>query len=156
MAWAIGAGQGLQRWSDDGEPSGTAGVPMLEVLKRRGVTDTVAVVTCYFGGIKLGAGGLIRAYGQTVSETLDAVGIVERRPLDIMRLTVGYEQAGRIEHEIRASDFPLGEVRYGAEVTFELDLAPDGARRFREWVAEMSGGRMQAVHAGQRYVDVPV
>lgn len=155
-AWAIGPGQRWQRSSDDGEPAGTAGIPMLEVLKRRDVTDTVAVVTRYFGGIKLGAGGLIRAYSQTVSETLDAVGIVERRPLDIIQVTVSYDDAGRIEHAIRASDFPLGDVRYGTDVTFELALEPDAANRFRTWIAELSAGRAEAVHCGQRFVDVPI
>lgn len=155
-AWAIGPGQRSQRSSDDGEPSGTAGVPMLEVLKRRGVTDTVAVVTRYFGGIKLGAGGLIRAYGQAVSETLDVVGIVERRPLEILRVTTPYEDAGRIENAIRASTFPLGTVDYGVDVTFELALAPDEAAHFRAWIAELSGGQAKAVHAGTRCVEVPV
>jgi uncharacterized YigZ family protein len=155
-AWAIGPGQRWQRSSDDGEPAGTACVPMLEVLKRRGVTNTVAVVTRYFGGIKLGAGGLIRAYGQTVSETLDAIGIAERRPLEIVQVRVSYDDAGRIEHAIRASEFPLGDVRYGAEVTFELALEPDAAQRFRSWIAELTAGRAEAVHCGQRFVDVPV
>jgi uncharacterized YigZ family protein len=155
-AWAIGPGQRWQRSSDDGEPAGTAGVPMLEVLKWRGVTNTVAVVTRYFGGIKLGAGGLIRAYGQTVSETLDAIGIAERRPLEIVQVRVSYDDAGRIEHAIRASEFPLGDVRYGAEVTFELALEPDAAQRFRSWIAELTAGRAEAVHCGQRFVDVPV
>lgn len=155
-AWVLGPGQRSQRSSDDGEPAGTAGVPMLEVLKRRGVTDTTAVVTRYFGGIKLGAGGLIRAYGQTVSETLDAVGIVERRPLDILKVTVPHDDAGRIEHAIRASAFPLGDVTYGADVSFELTLTPDEAARFRDWIADVSGGRTEAVHSGRRFVDVPI
>jgi uncharacterized YigZ family protein len=155
-AWAIGPGQRWQRSSDDGEPAGTAGGPVLAVLTRRGVTTTVAVVTRYFGGIKLGAGGLIRAYGQTVSETLDAIGIAERRPLEIVQVRVSYDDAGRIEHAIRASEFPLGDVRYGAEVTFELALEPDAAQRFRSWIAELTAGRAEAVHCGQRFVDVPV
>lgn len=155
-AWIIGPGQRSQRSSDDGEPSGTAGIPMLEVLKRRGVTDTVAVVTRYFGGIKLGAGGLIRAYGQTVAETLDVAGIVEQRPLDVLRVTVPHGEAGRIEHALRTSAFPLGTVVYGAGVTFELALEPEEAARFRAWIAELSGGQAEAVHAGTRFVDVPV
>lgn len=155
-AWAIGPGQRWQRSSDDGEPAGTAGVPMLEALKLRRVTDTVVVVTRYFGGIKLGTGGLIRAYGQTASETLDAVGIVERRPLEILRVTVPHGSAGRIENAIRSSAFPLGDVRYGAEVTFELALEPKDARHFREWIAAMSTGQAEAVHCGQRFVEVPV
>lgn len=155
-AWAIGPGQRWQRTSDDGEPAGTAGVPMLEVLKRRGITDTVAVVTRYFGGIKLGAGGLIRAYGQTVSETLDVVGIVERRPLEILRVTIPYDDAGRIEHAIRASEFPLSDTRYGTDVTFELALDVTAAASFRDWIAELTAGRVEAVHYGQRFIDLPV
>src|SRR5215211_2540047 len=83
-AYRVGPGGHLQRTSDDGEPAGTAGAPMLAVLTRRDLTDTVAVVTRYFGGILLGAGGLIRAYGQAVSEAIDVIGIVERRPLSLI------------------------------------------------------------------------
>src|SRR5688572_26715041 len=80
-AYRVGPGGQYQRTSDDGEPAGTAGSPMLSVLARRDLTDTVAVVTRYFGGVMLGAGGLIRAYGQAVSAAVDAIGVVERRPL---------------------------------------------------------------------------
>lgn len=85
-AFTIGEHQEIQRSSDDGEPSGTAGVPMLEILKKRELTNLVAVVTRYFGGIKLGAGGLIRAYAGSVNHTIDAVGlvkIVEQTQLDL-------------------------------------------------------------------------
>ncbi|MED4161661.1 YigZ family protein, partial [Halalkalibacterium halodurans] len=75
-AYLIGENDQVQKANDDGEPSGTAGVPMLEVLKKRRLKDTVAVVTRYFGGVKLGAGGLIRAYGSAVSEGLNAIGVV--------------------------------------------------------------------------------
>ncbi len=77
-AWRIGAGGRLQRSNDDGEPAGTAGTPMLDVLTHRDVTDTLAIVTRYFGGTRLGVGGLIRAYGSAVSAAIAAAGIVER------------------------------------------------------------------------------
>ncbi|MER2141095.1 MAG: YigZ family protein, partial [Priestia megaterium] len=77
-AYLIGERDQFQKANDDGEPSGTAGVPMLEVLKKRGLKDTVVVVTRYFGGIKLGAGGLVRAYGKSVSEALNELGTVKR------------------------------------------------------------------------------
>lgn len=80
-AYVVGERRETQRSSDDGEPSGTAGVPMLDVLLKRELTDTVAVVTRYFGGTKLGAGGLIRAYGQAVSQTVDAVGTIQRKEI---------------------------------------------------------------------------
>lgn len=154
-AWVIGLGQRLQRSSDDGEPSGTAGIPMLEVLRRRELTDTLAIVTRYFGGIMLGAGGLIRAYGQAVSTAIDAIGVVERKPLAVQTITAPYDDAGRIENAIRASDYPLTEVCYGQEVGFELVLEPDQVDPFTRWLAELTNGAIAPEDAGVRYVEVP-
>ena len=153
-AWAIGPGLKLQRSSDDGEPSGTAGIPMLEVLRRREITDTVAIVTRYFGGIMLGAGGLIRAYGTAVSGALDAIGVVERKPLAVLSLVATYDDAGRIENAIRASDFPLSDVVYGNDVTFELVMEPEHVDGFRHWVGELTNGELLPQDSGVRYVEV--
>ena len=154
-AWIIGEGQKLPRSSDDGEPSGTAGVPMLEVLRRREITDTLAVVTRYFGGIMLGAGGLIRAYGTAVSEALDAVGVVERRPLSVQTLMANYDEAGRIENAIRASDFPLDDVAYDNEVTFTLVMEPAQIDPFRHWLGELTNGAVIPEDAGTRFQEIP-
>ncbi|MFL6561292.1 MAG: YigZ family protein, partial [Bacillus sp. (in: firmicutes)] len=102
-AYLIGEHDQIQKANDDGEPSGTAGVPILEVLKKRKLKDTVVVVTRYFGGIKLGAGGLIRAYGKATSEGLDAVGIVERRLMRGCHVKIDYSWLGKIENELRSS-----------------------------------------------------
>ncbi|MBQ3433634.1 MAG: YigZ family protein, partial [Selenomonadaceae bacterium] len=101
-AYLIGEHDQIQKANDDGEPSGTAGVPMLEVLKKKGLKDTVAVVTRYFGGIKLGAGGLVRAYSRAVSEGLNAAGIVERRLMRVMQVTIDYSWLGKVENELRS------------------------------------------------------
>ena len=154
-AWAIGPGQRLQRSSDDGEPSGTAGVPMLEVLRRRELTDTLAIVTRYFGGIMLGAGGLIRAYGGAVSAGVDAIGVVERKPLAVQSLVASYDDAGRIENAIRASDYPLTDVAYGTDVTFELVMEPGQVEGFAHWIGELTNGSICPVDDGTRYVEVP-
>jgi uncharacterized YigZ family protein len=154
-AWAIGPGQRLQRSSDDGEPSGTAGIPMLEVLRRREITDTLAIVTRYFGGTLLGAGGLIRAYGGAVSAGIDAIGVVERKPLSVLTLRAPYDDAGRIENAIRASDFPLHDVAYGMDVAFELVMEPDQVDRFTHWVGELTNGGLAPEDGGTRYVEVP-
>jgi uncharacterized YigZ family protein len=154
-AWAIGPGLRLQRSSDDGEPSGTAGIPMLEVLKRRSITDTVAIVTRYFGGTMLGAGGLIRAYGQSVSNAIDVIGVVERKPLAVQTLVASYDDAGRIENAIRASGFPLSDVAYGTDVTFELVLELDQLDQFANWVAELTNGAIVPEDGGVRHVEVP-
>ena len=164
-AWRIGEGGRLQRSSDDGEPSGTAGVPMLEVLNRRDVTDVVAVVTRYFGGTLLGTGGLIRAYGQAVSQTLDAVGIVERRALAVVAVRLSHAEAGRLDNALHTTVFARGPVAYGERVTFELYLAPEQQAPFAAWLAETTAGRAHAettagrAHAeviGERFVEVPV
>jgi uncharacterized YigZ family protein len=154
-AWAIGPGQRLQRSSDDGEPSGTAGIPMLEVLRRREITDTLAIVTRYFGGTLLGAGGLIRAYGGAVSAAIDAIGVVERKPLSVMTLRASYDDAGRIENAIRASDFPLNDVSYSMDVAFELVMQPDRVEHFTHWVSELTNGSLTPEDSGTRFVEVP-
>ena len=156
MAWRIGEGGRSQRTSDDGEPSGTAGIPMLEVLKRRDVTDVVAVVTRYFGGVMLGAGGLIRAYGQAVTTVLDEVGIVERRSLSVVAVRASHQDAGRLDNALRTTDYTLGDVAYGDRVTFELYLSDADLPDFTAWLAEATGGRSVPEVTGTRFVEVPV
>lgn len=154
-AWAIGPGLKLQRSSDDGEPSGTAGIPMLEVLRRREITDTVAIVTRYFGGTMLGAGGLIRAYGGAVSSAIDEIGVVERQPLQVVSLTASYDDAGRIENAIRASDYMLDNVEYSTEVVLELTMEPNMVHGFRHWIGELTNGAVEPHEVGIRHIEVP-
>lgn len=155
-AYRIGPGGHLQRTSDDGEPAGTAGAPMLAVLTRRDLTDTVAVVTRYFGGMLLGAGGLIRAYGQTVSDAVDAVGIVERRPISLIAVEASHGDAGRLEHALRTAGYNLGEITHDARVIFEIRLDEPELPAFATWLADATNGRSRARVAGQTQVEVPV
>jgi uncharacterized YigZ family protein len=156
-AWRIGRDGRLQRSNDDGEPSGTAGVPMLEVLNHRGLTDLVAVVTRYFGGTRLGVGGLIRAYGSAVSAAIDHIGIVDRRPLHLVNVAISHADSGRIEHALRTSDHPPAGVTYNAaDVTFTLHLDPADLEPFRTLVAGLTAGRASVQDTGVMFVDVPV
>lgn len=155
-AYVIGETGLSQKASDDGEPSGTAGVPMLEVLKRREVTDLIAVTTRYFGGTKLGAGGLIRAYGHSVSAAIDALGVVERRPLTVLAVTADYTSAGRLENSFRNSPYPLQEIEYGSDVTFTTHLEPADVPGFQDWLAEQTNGAIEAIELGVAIVEVPV
>jgi uncharacterized YigZ family protein len=155
-AYTIGERGEHQKASDDGEPSGTAGVPMLEVLRKRDLVDTLAVVTRYFGGTLLGAGGLIRAYGQAVSDAIDTVGIVERRPFEVVMLSAPYDDAGRIENALRASPHPPAAVEYGADVTFTIHLDPPEVAPFRAWLAELTAGAVAAEVVGSAFVEVRV
>lgn len=154
-AYRIGVAGKFQRTSDDGEPSGTAGAPMLAVFTKRDLTDVVAVVTRYFGGVLLGAGGLVRAYGQAVSDAVDAVGIVERKPLALVEFASDYGDAGRIENALRASTFHLAEVRHAAEVTFQIPMDHADLPEFQTWLAELTNGRSSAAIAGETLVEVP-
>ena len=156
-AWRIGEDGKSQRSNDDGEPSGTAGTPILEVLNQRRLTDVLVVVTRYFGGIKLGAGGLIRAYGSTASAVLDSAGVVERRPLHRVVALVDHGPAGRFESLLRATEFSLAEVDYTASgVEAAVHLTPETISTFRAWVADVTSGGGEVVDTGTFEVEVPV
>jgi uncharacterized YigZ family protein len=155
-AYRVGPDGQFQRTNDDGEPAGTAGAPMLAVLTRRDLTDTVAVVTRYFGGVLLGAGGLIRAYGQAVSDAVDAVGIVERRPVALVAVEAEHADAGRLEHALRTAGYALGPIAHAARVTFEVRLDETDLPTFETWLAETTSGRSRARIAGQTLVEVPI
>lgn len=155
-AYIVGEDGRIQRSSDDGEPAGTAGVPMLEVLRHRGLTDTAAVVTRYFGGIKLGAGGLIRAYGSAVAAAIDEVGILERRSLPVVTVLADYQQAGRLESDLRESPHRVVDVRYGADVEIDVALYGTDPADFTAWVAEITAGQALCELQGKTTVEVEV
>lgn len=140
-AYIIGEHDNIQKANDDGEPSGTAGVPMLEVLKKQGLKDTVVVVTRYFGGIKLGGGGLIRAYGKATTEGIDAAKVVERKLHHLMKIQVDYTWLGKVENEIRNSNYPLKEINYAETVEFFVYTKANEDMVFTDWMMEMTNGQ---------------
>ncbi len=154
-AYIVGDRGDIQRTSDDGEPSGTAGVPMLNVLLKRELTDTVAVVTRYFGGTKLGAGGLIRAYGQSVSAAIDNVGVVVRKDLSQLAIIAGFEDAGRLEHAFRSEGREPDDVEYGEAVTMLLTLDPADVPEFEASIAELTSGRATVEPRRTVHAEVP-
>lgn len=151
-AFVLGPDGRTQRSSDDGEPAGTAGTPMLEVLRRRELTNTVAVVTRYFGGILLGAGGLIRAYGQAVTEALDAAGVAEFQQLRLVEVAVGYELAGRLESDLRNGRYLLRDTRYDELARFEIGVPAGELEGFRGWLAEVTGGAAVTADTGEHWL----
>ncbi|MGW3350846.1 YigZ family protein [Nonomuraea rubra] len=134
-------GERIQKGDDDGEPGGTAGTPMVQALVGRGFSDVVAVVTRYFGGTLLGAGGLVRAYGSAVTETLDRAEPVRMVPAKLVRVAVAHDQAGRVENDLRASRHAVREVTYAGEVTFAVAVGDDEVPAFADWVATLTAGR---------------
>ncbi|MFI1970843.1 YigZ family protein [Streptomyces cinnamoneus] len=152
-AYVIGADGSVQKASDDGEPGGTAGVPMLQMLVRRETRYVVAVVTRYFGGVKLGAGGLIRAYGGVVGEALDTLGTVTRRRFRLATVGIDHQRAGKLENELRATGRAVREVTYGADVSIEIGLPEADVAAFRAWLADTTAGAARFELGGEAYGD---
>jgi uncharacterized YigZ family protein len=155
-AYMIGENNLIQKANDDGEPSGTAGVPMLEVLKKRDLKDTVVVVTRYFGGIKLGAGGLIRAYGKATSEGLNATGIVERKLMRIMKTKIDYTWLGKVENEVRGSNYQLKEIHYLDAVEVEVYVEEASKEQFHDWMTELTNGQGNISEGNVEYLETSV
>lgn len=148
------------RSSDDGEPSGTAGMPMLEVLRRRELTDVVAVVTRYFGGVKLGAGGLVRAYSSAVSAALDLAVLRDRALLQQVTVAVPHAEAGRFDNALRewvaGNGAVLGETAYAADAMFEIWAPAETLPALDADVAAWSAGAWHPLVTGaSRVIDVP-
>ena len=152
-AYLIGENDQFQKANDDGEPSGTAGVPMLEVLKKKGLKDTVVVVTRYFGGIKLGAGGLVRAYGKAVSEGLTSIGIVERKLMRIMHTTIDYTLLGKVENELRNSHYSLKEIHYLENITIDTYVLESETNQFEEWMVNLTNGKADIIKGSTTYLE---
>ncbi|MDE6275163.1 MAG: YigZ family protein [Clostridia bacterium] len=127
-----------QRFSDDGEPQGTAGVPMLEVLKKRGVYMTLAVVTRYFGGIKLGANGLVGAYSSSVSEALDKAKPVKMIWAQIMKITVSYAIYKKVEEACLSKGGQVENVEYGNDVTLTVAIPEESSKDFVAKVVDIT------------------
>ncbi|GHH85045.1 YigZ family protein [Streptomyces sulfonofaciens] len=151
FAYVIGADAAVQKAGDDGEPGGTAGVPMLQMLLRRDMRYVAAVVTRYFGGVKLGAGGLIRAYGGAVGEALDTVGTVTRRRFRLVTVTVDHQRAGRLQNDLRTAGHEVRDVRYAEAVVLTVALPDTGVPDFRAWLAAATAGAARLELGGEAY-----
>lgn len=155
-AFVIGENDQIQRSSDDGEPSGTAGKPILECIKKNGVKDTVVVVTRYFGGIKLGAGGLVRAYTAGTVTALKAAKIVVHTLHQKISVNVDYHWWGKVENELRLTDQRVVGTDYTDRVTAHV-LIPDGLQEdFIAGMVDLTNGQAKIERGEKEYVEVPV
>ena len=146
---------GVERYSDDGEPQGTAGQPMLNVFQREEVTNVCCVVTRYFGGILLGAGGLVRAYTQSAKDALDAAGISVVRRWVELAVPCSYAQFERMKLEVEHHGGVLGEVEYTDAVRIHALLPEEAAAPFAARVVELTAGGSQAAFLGEAYKAAP-
>lgn len=140
---------GVVRYSDDGEPQGTAGQPMLNVFQREGVGNVCCVVTRYFGGILLGAGGLTRAYGKAARDALSAAGVSAMGLWEQVQLECDYGLLERVKLEIAAVDGILDDIVYAAQVTVTASLPGDGPQRLQQRLTELSAGSVTLQSLGQ-------
>lgn len=152
FAYIIGKKQEIQKASDDGEPSGTAGVPMLDVLKRRSICNTLVIVTRYFGGIKLGAGGLIRAYAHAASNGLNAAEVARQVPSDQWTVSVDYHLSGTLENKLRESPYVVNDVSYSDKVTFDIYTSQEDSPIFLEWITNLTSGQAQTCKRCELYL----
>ncbi len=146
--WCYRLSGGLERYSDDGEPQGTAGVPMLSLFQKAGVTNAVCVVTRYFGGVLLGAGGLVRAYTQAAQLALDAAGLARVEPWDRLLLPCPYDFLEPVKLLTQQHRGLVEDAQYGAEVTLTLLFPPGEAQPFQDDLTERAAGGLTAQGAG--------
>ena len=147
---------GAVRYSDDGEPQGTAGLPMLEVFRREGVENVVCVVTRYFGGVLLGTGGLLRAYTKSAKDALDAAGIAAVRRWVKLETVCPYSLLERMKTQCMALEGAVSDVEYGADVRMSFLLPEAKAEAFCARVTELSAGQSSAKAVGEELMPVRV
>lgn len=155
-AYVLGDHDQIQRESDNGEPSGTAGVPILTVLQRNHLHNTIAVVTRYFGGIKLGAGGLIRAYSNATSTGIEAIGVVKRVRQRAIQLTVDYPNYDRLNHYLKENQITILQTLYTStvQVTIAVDLAAVTATQ--QAITDLLNDRLTMTLGAVDYHEIPV
>lgn len=140
-AYVLGEHNEIQRCNDDGEPSGTAGVPVLEVLKKEDVRDVVVVVTRYFGGIKLGTGGLVRAYTRGAKIALEAAKIITKVLYQVIVVTVDYTMLGALQNQLRLNQYDTKDIIYDELVHLHVWVEQDDVANFKAQIIEWTNGR---------------
>ena len=154
--WAYVIRGCAMRFSDDGEPGGTAGNPMMQVLQREGLNNVVCIVTRYFGGVLLGAGGLVRAYTKGAKIAIDAAGKSMKRVWTVLYLPCPYTYYERVKLEIAAFDGILRDTQFGAEVEMEILLAAAKTQPFLDRITDMTAGTVEGMEIGQEYRAFPI
>lgn len=155
-AWVLGADSSQQKSNDDGEPGGTAGNPILEAIKQHGLTNVVVVVTRYFGGIKLGAGGLIRAYSHTASLGLEATPCLEVKPFCLMEAEMDYSLLGTVENWIRNKELRTGETAYLDKVTVRLLVEPADCEAISTELTNLTAAQCKIIIHKAEYMSLPI
>lgn len=155
-AYTLGINDDRVKSSDNGEPAGTAGVPELKTLQLMGLKNVAVVVTRYFGGIKLGAGGLIRAYSSSVSEAAEAIGIVKRVKQQELIFTIPYNRYDKVDHFLKEKEVFVAGTEYSVNITISIYLDLDQIASFISDLTELLNGEPDLIKGDQRYNEIPV
>ena len=155
FAYMIGDNDQIQRESDNGEPSGTAGIPILESLKLAKIHNVVAVVTRYFGGIKLGAGGLIRAYSNTTTEAIHQAGLVQRIKQAILKITVTYALHDLLLYYLKENYLEVASEEYGVNVETSIYVNETDLKDIKEKLINRFNDQLQITEGDQRFNEIP-
>ena len=154
-AYVLGDTNQVQRYSDDGEPQGTAGIPVLEVLRKTDVRNVCVVVTRYFGGIKLGAGGLVRAYTKGAVIGLDAAGLIVRKLHRLIGVTIDYHILGTIQNQLHLTGYAIKDILYTDKVQLIVYVAEDAQESFTKNVVDWCNGKCEIALLESEYLDTP-
>lgn len=152
--WAYYLADGSMRFSDDGEPGGTAGMPIMDTLIRRDIKNAMVVVTRYFGGILLGSGGLVRAYSKSASDAAAAAGCGVMSPCTVLEFAVDYPRYGGIEGFVKANSIVDG-IDFMENVRFRVTVATEKAEAFTASIVELTDGRARPEPVAERFVAIP-
>ena len=155
FAYMIGLNDEIQRESDNGEPSGTAGVPILEVLKNLELHNVTAVVTRYFGGIKLGAGGLIRAYSNATSNAIEHVRVVRKVVQTELSLKVSYSAWGKLQNYLENNQVNVSDMVFMTDVTAVVYVDTPEVKSFTATIVDLMNGQVEVEEGQEKYVEVP-
>ncbi|GAA6237796.1 YigZ family protein [Apilactobacillus micheneri] len=153
-AYVIGKDDHIQRASDNGEPSGTAGVPILDAIKMIGIHNTVAVVTRYFGGIKLGAGGLIRAYSNATTKAIESVGVIEKVLQTEITINVDYKLFDQLQYHLNENDINIIDTQYTDKVSVIVAIDNHYIENFKQDIVNLLNNRVNMVDGDEKYFEV--
>lgn len=141
------------RYSDDGEPSGTAGMPVLDTIRKAGLVDVVVVVTRYFGGTLLGTGGLVHTYSASARQGLEASGIIVRMMCDVVSVSLDYNMAGKLQHKIASERLLLEDTAYGENVELVICSPQEETERLISEITDLTNGRAQCTVTDRKYIN---
>lgn len=154
--YVVGDNNEITRTNDDGEPSGTAGAPMLDVLVKNEIKNVCATVIRYFGGTKLGTGGLVRAYGGGVINALKNATLVERKDALKIRLELDYSLSGKIEYEIEKTNFIVNNLEYTDKIIYTIYVMEEDYDSFQSWIANLTNGQFKILSTHEKQLEFDI